>query len=252
VQITLGDLGELSDPYRLRQALRGVDTVVHLAATIRDQPPHRIEELNGLATVRLLRAAEHAGVRRFVFFSALNASRVQRTRFFRAKALAEEAVASSPLQTTVFAPSIVYDHSDPWITLLRRFSFLPVLPVAGSGQARYQPIWAHDVARAVGTELEQDGGRDRYELAGPDVLSYDEMSDLVSRAAGRPRPLVHVPLPLVRSGLIALRRVFGESVFATWEEAELMEVGMVTPRGTADAEELGVQPRRMAEVLGGA
>ena len=252
VQITLGDLGELSDPYRLRQALRGVDTVVHLAATIRDQPPHRIEELNGLATVRLLRAAEHAGVRRFVFFSALNASRVQRTRFFRAKALAEEAVASSPLQTTVFAPSIVYDHSDPWITLLRRFSFLPVLPVAGSGQARYQPIWAHDVARTVATELERDGDRDRYELAGPEVLSYDEMSDLVSRVAGRPRRLVHVPLPLVRSGLIALRKVFGESVFATWEEAELMEVGMVTPRGTADAEALGVQPRRMAEVLGDA
>ena len=37
-------------------------------------------------------------------------------------------------ETTVFAPSIVYDHSDPWITLLRRFSFLPVLPVSGDGQ----------------------------------------------------------------------------------------------------------------------
>ena len=35
--------------YLVRQALRGVDTVIHLAATIRDQPPHRIEELNGLA-----------------------------------------------------------------------------------------------------------------------------------------------------------------------------------------------------------
>ena len=73
VQIALGDLGEMSDPYLVRQALRGVDTVVHLAATIRDQPPHRIEELNGLATVRLLRAAERSGVERFVFFSALNA-----------------------------------------------------------------------------------------------------------------------------------------------------------------------------------
>ena len=38
VQIALGDLGEMSDPYLVRQALRGVDTVVHLAATIRDQP----------------------------------------------------------------------------------------------------------------------------------------------------------------------------------------------------------------------
>ncbi len=249
VQIALGDLGEMSDPYLVRQALRGVDTVVHLAATIRDQPGHRIEELNGLATVRLLRAAERSGVGRFVFFSALNASSAQRTRFFRAKWLAEEAVRSSPLDSIVFAPSIVYDHSDPWITLLRRFSFLPVLPVSGDGQATFQPIWAADSARCVVAALATDDAAPRYELAGPDLLSYDDMSDLVSRAAGRPRPLVHVPLPLIRSGLLALRSIFGESVFATWEEAELMEVSMTTERGTGDANALGVEPRRMRDVL---
>jgi NADH dehydrogenase len=248
VQIALGDLGEMSDPYLVRQALRGVDTVVHLAATIRDQPPHRIEELNGLATVRLLRAAERSGVRRFVFFSALNAATAQRTRFFRAKWLAERAVASSSLQTTIFAPSIVYDRSDPWVTLLRRFSFLPVMPVSGEGTARFEPIWAADAARCVVAALDADG-RKRYELAGPEILSYDEMSDLVSRVAGRPRPLAHLPLPLVRSGLIGLRSVFGEAVFATWEEAELMEVSMLSERGTADAEELGIEPKRMGDVL---
>lgn len=248
VQIALGDLGEMSDPYLVRQALRGVDGVIHLAATIRDQPPHRIEELNGLATVRLLQAAERSGVRRFAFFSALDAGAAQRTRFFRAKWLAERAVCSSPLETTVFAPSIVYDHSDPWVTLLRRFSFLPVLPVSGDGQARFQPIWAEDAARCVVAALDR-GKRDRYELAGPETLSYAGMSDLVSRAAGRPRPLVHLPLPLVRAGLIGLRSVFGEAVFATWEEAELMEVSMTSERGSADAEELGVAPRRMADVL---
>jgi uncharacterized protein YbjT (DUF2867 family) len=252
VQIALGDLGEMSDPYLVRQALRGVDTVVHLAATIRDQPPKRIEELNGLATVRLLRAAERSGVRRFVFFSALDASTAQRTRFFRAKWLAERAVTSSPLRTSVFAPSIVYDVSDPWITLLRRFSFLPVLPVSGNGKAVFQPLWAQDAARCVVAALgEGEEMRPRYELAGPETLDYNQMSDLVSRIAGRPRPLVHIPLPLVRSGLIALRSVFGEAVFATWEEAELMEVSMISERGAADVEALGVQPRRMSDVLEG-
>jgi NADH dehydrogenase len=249
VQIALGDLGEMSDPYLVRQALRGVDTVIHLAASIRDQPPKRIEELNGLATVRLLRAAERSGVERFHFFSALDAQAAQRTRFFRAKWLAEQAVLSSSLQTTVFAPSIVYDHSDPWITLLRRFSFLPVLPVSGEGLAQFQPIWAADVARCVVGALAAAEPRRRYELAGPETLTYDQMSDLVSRIAGRPRPLVHVPLPLIRAGLIALRTLFGEAVFATWEEAELMEVSMTSERSTADAEGLGVVPRKMGDVL---
>ncbi len=257
VQIALGDL---ADPYPVRNAMRGIETVIHLAATIRDQPRGTIEELNGLATARLLREAERAGVKRFVFFSAIGASGFQRTRFFRSKAIAERAVLESGLDTTVFAPSIVYRPGDPWITLLRRLAVLPAMPVSGSGRARYQPIWARDVARCVAAALngaaraKGSGGRrasgDRYELAGPEVLTYDGIVERVLEASGRVRPLVHIPLPFVRAGLRALELVAGPSAFATWEEAELMEVSMTSARGTADAELLGIDPRPLSGVLG--
>jgi len=252
VQIALGDLG---DPFSIRHAMRGVETVIHLAATIRDQPGGTIEELNGLATARLLRSAERAGVERFVFFSAMGATPFQRTRFFRTKAIAERAVLDSPLSSTVFAPSIVYRPGDPWITLLQRLALLPAVPVSGAGSARYQPIWARDVARCVVAALDGGGGPRpnralRYELAGPDLLSYDEIVERVVEASGRERPLVHVPLPLVRTGLRALELLGGPSVFATWEEAELLEVPMTSERGTEDAEKLGVEPRPMGAVLG--
>jgi NADH dehydrogenase len=249
VQIALGDLARVGDRHLQRQAFRGVNTVIHLAAAIRDEHHARVEELNGLATARLLRAAERAGVERFVFFTALGASEFQRTRFFRAKALAERAVASSPLATTVFAPSIVYDPADRWVRLMRRLALLPVLPISGSGQAAYQPIWAEDVASCVVAALDGSEHKTRYELAGPEVLTYDEIALTVARAAGRERPLVHVPLGFVHLSLVMLRRVFGEAVFATWEEAELMEVPMTTARGTADAESLGVEPLPVREVL---
>lgn len=70
------------------------------------------------------------------------------------------------------------------------------------------------------------------------------------RPLGRRRPLLPVPLPLVRLSLEALERVVGPAVFATWEEAELMEEPMTTGRGTADAESLGVAPLPMGAVLG--
>jgi NADH dehydrogenase len=267
VQIALGDL---ADPFSMRHAMRGVDTVVHLAATIRDQSRGSIEELNGLATVRLLRSAERAGVRRFAFFTAMNATDFQRTRFFRAKALAERAVRNSPLETLIFAPSIVYRPGDPWITLLERLSLLPAVPVSGRGRAAYQPIWARDVAAAVASALSgngtaaikasatgtragsRNGSRpDRYELAGPETLSYDGIVEAVLGASGRERPLFHVPLPFVKAGLKAVEAFSGTAAFATWEEAELMEVPMTTARGTEDAERLGVEPRPMSEVLGG-
>jgi hypothetical protein len=58
-----------------------------------------------------------------------------------------------------------------------------------------------------------------------------------------------VPLGLVRLGLVWLRRLVGDAAFATWEEAELMEVAMTSPRADADVRALGVEPRAMAEVL---
>ena len=243
VQIALGDL---ADPPSFRNALRGVDTVVHLAASIRDQPRGSIEELNAVATLRLVRAAERAGVQRFVFFSALGATHHSRTRFFRAKALAEEAVEESELDTTVFRPSIIYAPGDPWLTLLDRLSRLPALPVSGEGDALYQPIWAEDVASAVMAGLASPG---IYELAGPELLSYDDIVRISLRAAGRRRRLLHLPLPVVRGSLEALRRVVGAKAFATWEEAELMEEPMVSERGTADIESLGVKPLSMPAVL---
>jgi uncharacterized protein YbjT (DUF2867 family) len=249
VQITLGDL---ANPVSLRQAVRGARAVVHLAAAIRDQHGATIEELNGLATVRLLRYAEAAGVERFVFFGALGATPSSRTRFFRAKALAERAVASAGIDATVLSPSIVYDPGDPFMSLLRRLSLLPWMPISGGGRAAYQPLWAQDAAQCALQALRgvsADGAR-RLELAGPEVLTYEEIVRLALTAWDRPRPLVHVPLWAVRRFLRVVERLAGASAFATWEEAELMEVPMTTPRGTEDARRLGVTPRPMDEVLG--
>jgi uncharacterized protein YbjT (DUF2867 family) len=248
VQIALGDL---ANPPSFRNALRGVDTVIHLAAAIRDQPYASIEELNAVATLRLVRASERAGVRRFLFFSAMGARRHSRTRFFRAKALAQQAVESSALETAVFRPSIVYAPGDPWLTLLERVSYLPAIPVSGSGRALYQPIWAEDVADCVVAALMASGPRRRsFELAGPETLSYDDIVRVAMYPTGRRRPLLHLPLPLVRASLRLLRALVGQQAFATWEEAELMEEPMTTRAGTADAESLGVRPLPMATVLG--
>jgi hypothetical protein len=82
------------------------------------------------------------------------------------------------------------------------------------------------------------------------VLTYEDIVELALEADGRARPVIHLPLGLVRRGLRAVERVAGPSAFATWEEVQLLEEPMVTPRGTEDARDLGVDPKPMREVLG--
>jgi NADH dehydrogenase len=248
VQIALGDL---ADPPSFRNALRGVSTVVHLAAAIRDQPQGSIEELNGIATWRMVEAAGRAGIDHFVFFSAQSATSHSRARFMRAKAVAERAVAESGVRHTIFAPSIVYAPGDRFLTMLERMSLLPLMPVSGRGEALYQPIWSEDVAACIVAALAREGsGHTRHELAGPETLTHTDIVRLATRAAGRHRPLIHVPTPIVSRGLRAVGALMKSKAPAVWDEAELMEVPLITPRGTADAEALGVHPRPMAEVLG--
>jgi NADH dehydrogenase len=267
VQIALGDL---ADPPSFRHAMRGVDGVVHLASSTRDQPRGSIEELNGIASWRMVDAAQRAGARRFVFLTVLGASTHHQSRFFRAKALAERAVAEAALDTMVFAPSLTYAAGDRWVQLLRRLAFLPAVPICGRGTACVQPIWVDDVAECIASALRRSnagvtttalsaasgpaadptGRHERFELAGPETLTCAEVARVVLAGSGRPRPLVPVPLPIVSRLLRAAGRLGASSVLGTWDQAELAAVPMITARGSADAERLGVTPRTIESVLG--
>jgi uncharacterized protein YbjT (DUF2867 family) len=252
VQIALGDLG---DPFSFRHALRGVDTVVHLASVIRDQPNGSIEELDGVATWRLVRAAERAGAQRFVFFSTIAASTRSRARLMRAKAIAERAVIESSLEHTLFAPSLVYSPSDPFMTLLERMSLLPLMPISGDGRAAYQPIWADDVADCVIAALPGAAHGDEavgasYELAGPETLTYQQIVECALESFRRRRRILRLPIRAVRPSLKLVELLAGPTAFATWDEVELLEVPLLARGGTADAESLGVVPKPMRAVLG--
>lgn len=242
VQIALGDL---TDPPSFRNAMRGVGTVVHLAASARDQPGGSIEELNAIATWRMVDAAERARVERFVYFSALGATTIHRTRLRRSKALAERVVRESALDTTVLAPSLLYARGGRWLDAHGRMALLPAVPMSGLGRARFQPMWAADAADCVVAVLDAARPPERVELAGPQVLSH---ADIV-RLATRGRPLVPVPTPIARAALRVAETALPRGIPITWDEAELLEVTTVTASGPRDAQALGVQPRAMADVL---
>ena len=236
----LGDLGEMSDARTRRQALRGVKTVIHLAAAIRDQPGAKVEELNGLATARLLRAAEQAGVERFIFFSAIGATEFQRTRFFRAKALAEEAVASSELPSTDLRP---FDRLRPRGPLGHAHPPPGALPRPAADRhadAAFSPSGRRTSGAASSPSSTGGDRRPPLRARGPRAphLRGDEPRH---RLVDRPPPTRPSTCPpnLVRLGLNGVRRIAGDAAFATWEEAELLEVPMVSERGTADAERVG-------------
>jgi uncharacterized protein YbjT (DUF2867 family) len=247
VQLAIGDL---ADPASYRHALRGVDTVVHLAGTARDQPRGTIEEVDGLAAWRLAEAAERAGARRMLWVTRLGATPHHPARVQRAQALAASALEASGLELTTLACSLLHGAGDRRLARLDRLALLPAVPIAGRGVAHVQPLWVEDAAACVLAALERPPGR--HELAGPDEVTVRRVTAIILRARGHRRRLVPVPLRLLRPLLRAHEAAAGPAAILTWEEVLSLAVPMTTPRGTAGAEALGVRPASMLEVYRGA
>jgi NADH dehydrogenase len=116
-------------------------------------------------------------------------------------------------------------------------------------------MWAEDVADCVMAAL-PGGAHDaasvgrRYELAGPETLTYEEIVQCALDSFRRRRPVVRLPTAVVRPSLKLVELLTGPAAFATWDEAELLEVPLIAQAGTADAEALGVTPKPMRAVLG--
>jgi NADH dehydrogenase len=93
---------------------------------------------------------------------------------------------------------VLFGEDDSFINLFARaIMTFPALPVFG-GQSRLQPLFVDDAAQAIAEALsdpDRYGGK-TYELAGPEVVTVDELHRRIARAQGRERALIDVPGPL--------------------------------------------------------
>lgn len=255
VQLALGDL---ADANSLRHATRGVKTVVHLAATFRDQKHPSgggsIEEVNGLATARLLRAAEEAGAERFIYLSCLGADSLSGSRFLRSKAAAEKDVLASDLVVTVMAPSVIDAPDSIWQRVVAGLSLLPVTTLpANSSKARIQPVAAADVAAAVLAEIASDppasaAGPRRIELAGDQTTN--QFSYLVGLAMRRHNRSVRLPVSLIEMKLRFLSLFVDADRIPTPDELDLLTRSLHSEGGSAGMRELGIEPDPVNPLIG--
>jgi uncharacterized protein YbjT (DUF2867 family) len=137
-------------------------------------------------------ACRAQGAKRLLHLSALGISASAPSEYLRSKAIGEQAVlAADDLDVTAFRPSVVFGPEDRFLNqfaLLARFA--PVLAIP-CPQARFQPVYVGDVARAVVRAIDDpDTFGKAYELCGPRQYSLKELVEAVCRITGRERAVI--------------------------------------------------------------
>jgi uncharacterized protein YbjT (DUF2867 family) len=203
--------GDVLDANSLEEALKGVDAVIHLVGIINEVGQSTFENVHTRGTQNLLAAAQRAGVRRFVQMSALGTRAQAVSRYHQSKWAAEVAVRGSGLVYTIFRPSLIYGPGDHFVNLFAKIIRLsPVVPVMGSGRARFQPVAVEAVGRAfVGALREPNAIGQTYDLCGPEMFTLAQMLDEILTVMGRKRWKLRIPLVLARCQAASLELIFG-------------------------------------------
>lgn len=243
---------DVGDPTAIAGAAEGCDAILHIAGIAEEAPPEQTyDRVNVGGTRTMVAEAERAGRPRFVFVSSLGADRGS-TDYHRSKREAEAIVRNYGGEWTILRPGNVYGPGDEVITLLLRMvRVVPTIPVVDDGDQRFQPVYYRDIGRAVVCVLERNDLVGRVlELAGNEVVTMNDLVDLLSDVTGQ--SLVRLPLPssLVSLGASAAETLGLPTPLTTTKLTMLLEENFIgDPDANALVKDLGVTPTSLADGL---
>ena len=249
-------IGDLARPQNMAAALADVDAVIHsagLAHAMSGIPEDDYRALNTEATIGLARAAQRAGVKRFIFLSSIRAqcgpsSEAVLTEsmeptptdaYGRSKLAAERGLAALDLDWAALRAVLVYGPGVKGnMAQLMRLARAPLPLPVGALRARRSLLALDNLTAAVATVLTAPGSlRGAFIAADPQPLTVAEMIAAMRQGLGR-RPNV---FPLPPALLARLARAAGrDEAYARLagslvaDPSALMQLGWTPPVATAE------------------
>jgi len=264
-------IGDLEEPDSLTQAMAGCTAVIH-AAGYYPTRPLRVAEHLARARRRIehvLAAARQAGIRRLVYTSSIStigpipASRLGvETDFYRpgqrpqpywdCKWVQEQAVlAADGIETIALIPSAVFGPGDVKPTTGAALLMLARVGARVALRGRVNVVDVRDVAAAHVAALTRGQPGTRYLLGGHNV-TVPELMAAAARALGIPGPNVAIPAELLAWPLLLYGRLARRLDLPLGSPAAYLIEAIAAHQWIDNRrarEELGLQPRPLAETL---
>jgi len=189
----------------LEVALNGADVVVHLAGILIESSNSNYNNSNVEATAAVLTAAKNIGVEHFVLISVIGADAQSENRYFASKGMAELAVRHSGIAASIIRTPMLLGGNTAGTKALLSAAGKTKANVLAGGNYLVRPLDIDDLNNAVLACFAKFSGNSEhrsnvevYELAGPEVITYRKLIELVATMTGNKISLRSVPLWLAK------------------------------------------------------
>jgi len=186
----MGDLGQIvrmewdmRDENMVAECLRHSDTVYNLVGRDFETKNFDFKSANTVGPARIAKIAAECGVSQFIQVSHLDASKTSPSKYYQAKAEAEELVKEAFPTATIVRPGPMFGYEDK---LLTNMAVWPIWWKLNHGETKIRPVHVFDVAQALANLLAHPQYSRTLNLPGPSTLSYEYLLDLVSSVTLNP------------------------------------------------------------------
>lgn len=176
--------GDLTDGAGLREAIQGVDTVVHCASDPR-RPDAEVR-----CTTNLIEAITDSRQDVHVVYISIVGVDALPWGYYRAKHEAEKVVESSTLSWTIQRATQFQSFVDTMLGQLAR-SPLMTVPLGFA----FQPVATRDVAERLLEHGDRGPAGRARDFGGPEVLTARELAHTWLEARHKRRPVITLPVP---------------------------------------------------------
>jgi NADH dehydrogenase len=258
---TSGEVGQvmlmranLRVPSSIAKVVAGSDAVINAAGIGWQRGRQRYQAVHVAGAKTVADACRGFAVKRLIHVSGIGAdARGSKNGYVLSKVAAEDAVIAGFPDATIVRPSVIFGPDDAMFSRMARIACAaPFLPVIGKGTARVQPVFVGDVAQAVVALLGKPAtARSVFELGGPRIYTYREIAALVLREIDRKKPIVGVPVGLMKiAGFFAQQAaILGLTPQLTVDQVELMLHDNIVRPGANGFATLGIQPTAAEAIL---
>jgi uncharacterized protein YbjT (DUF2867 family) len=239
-------------PASVERALEGADVAINLVGILHERGKQRFEAVQAGGADNVAQAAAAVGAR-LIHVSALGADADSPALYARTKAAGEQAVLAATSDAVIFRPSIVFGPEDDFFNRFAAMArMMPVLPLVGGGETKFQPVFVGDVAQAI---VKAVGGRAKggttYELGGPQVRSFKELMEYVLAVTERRRLLMPLPFGLAKMQAFFLQ--FMPTPLLTPDQVELLRADNIVSEAATNEgrtlQALGIEPAAMEAIV---
>jgi uncharacterized protein YbjT (DUF2867 family) len=241
----------VSDTQTLTNLVSGCDAVINLTGILHEASNGDFQRIHSDLPRKIVDVCRANDIRRLIHVSALKAAHDAPSEYLRSKAAGEQqirAAEASMVQTTIFRPSVIFGRDDSFLNLFATLATLtPVIPLA-CPDARFQPVFVEDVARAIVNSLDETQTFSRtFDLCGPKVYRLQDLVAYVCAIRGVRRAIL--PLSPRWSYLQAWALEHLPGKLMTRDNLRSMQVDNVCEGGFSPM--FGFEPRALEAIVPG-